>query len=51
MALPLNPVAVLTVTYEYLFYLMLSEQSPMPARQKARGLLTGSYTPGTATPG
>jgi hypothetical protein len=46
MASPLNPVVVPAVTYEYLFFLRLSDRLRSPTRWKARGLLTGSCTPG-----
>jgi hypothetical protein len=47
MVLSLNPTVVPTVTYEYIFCLSLSERPWPPAQQKARALLSGSYTPGT----
>jgi hypothetical protein len=48
MDLPPNPMAVLAVTFEYLFYLLLSERLHPPAQWKARGLLSESCTPGNA---
>jgi hypothetical protein len=45
---PLNPAAVPTVSYEYLFCLPSSEWLWLPARRKDWGLLSGSCTPGTA---
>jgi hypothetical protein len=48
MVSPLNPVAVPVVTYVYLFRLPSREQPRPPARPKARGLLLGSCTLGTA---
>jgi hypothetical protein len=47
MSLPPNHATVPVVTYDYLFYLPLSEQLWPPARRKAKGLLSGSCTPGT----
>jgi hypothetical protein len=47
MASPPNPSMVPVVTYEYLFCLLSSDRFQPPARQKARGLLSGSSTPGT----
>jgi hypothetical protein len=44
MSLPLNVVAVPTVTYEYPFCLPSSERLWPPTQQKARGLLSGSCT-------
>jgi hypothetical protein len=43
MALPMNLAVVPAVTYEYLFFLPLSEWLRPPAQQKAWGLLSGSY--------
>jgi hypothetical protein len=47
MASPLNSAAVPVVIYEYLFCLLLSEQSRPPTQWKAQGLLSGSHTPST----
>jgi hypothetical protein len=47
MTSPLNPAMAPTVTYEYLFYQLLSDRLQPPARWKAHGLLLGSSTPGT----
>jgi hypothetical protein len=47
MGLPPNPVAVPTVTHEYLFWLLFSEWLQSPSRWKAQGLLSGFHTPGT----
>jgi hypothetical protein len=47
MVSPPNPMEVPVVTYVYLFRLPSREQPRPPARSKARGLLLGSYTPGT----
>jgi hypothetical protein len=44
---PLNPAEVPTVTYEYLFCPPSSDQLRPPAQWRARGLLSGSSTPGT----
>jgi hypothetical protein len=41
---PLKAAETLIVTYEYLFYLPLSDRLRPPARRKARGLLSGSST-------
>jgi hypothetical protein len=38
-----------TVIYEYLFYPPSSDQLWPPARRKARGLLSGTSTPGTVS--
>jgi hypothetical protein len=43
---PQNPAEVPAVTYEYLFCPLLSDQLQPPARWRARGLLSGSNTPG-----
>jgi hypothetical protein len=50
MAPPPNPIVVPTVTYEYLFCLPSSERLWPPARWKAWGLQSGSYTTGTFGP-
>jgi hypothetical protein len=47
MASPLNPPMALIITYEYLFCLPSSERLRSPIGRKARGLLSGSCTPGT----
>jgi hypothetical protein len=44
---PSDPAMAPIVTYEYLCCLPSSERLRPPARRKARGLLSGSYTPGT----
>jgi hypothetical protein len=41
-----NRATVPVLTYDYLFYLPPSEWPRSPAQQKARGLLSGSCTPG-----
>jgi hypothetical protein len=46
MASPLNPAAAPAVIYDYLFYLWSSERLRPPTQRKARGLLSGSCTPG-----
>jgi hypothetical protein len=47
MSSPLNPAAVLVVTYEYLFCLSSSERPQPPARWKSQGLLSRYCTLGT----
>jgi hypothetical protein len=47
-ASPPNPTVAPVVTYEYLFFLPLSEQLWPHDRQKARVLLSGSCTPAIA---
>jgi hypothetical protein len=47
MASPPNPVVAPVVTYEYLFYLLLSERPWPPSQQQAQGLLSGPCTLGT----
>jgi hypothetical protein len=44
---PPNPTMARTIAYEYLFYLLSSDQLRQSAQRKARGLLLGSSTPGT----
>jgi hypothetical protein len=47
MTLPLNPVVVPTITYEYLFYLLSSKQLRPPSQRKTQGLLSESCTTDT----
>jgi hypothetical protein len=47
MSLLPNPTVVPIVTYEYLFFLPLSERLQPPAQRKAHGLLLGFCTQGT----
>jgi hypothetical protein len=47
MILPLNPAEVPTVTYEYMFCPLLSDQLWPPDRRRAWGLLSRSRTLGT----
>jgi hypothetical protein len=46
MATPPSFTTILTVSYENLFCIPSSERLWQPARRKARGLLSGSSTPG-----